>query len=528
MQNTPALRKLSIATGLIVALLILGGCKAPPVTTSGAQASVVRYEAFGAVGDGETDDLPAIVAAHAYANENGLSVRSKPDAVYHLGTRALTAIIETDTDWNTSRFIIDDSAGVEDFRKPLFHVRSALQPIPLEIDRLAKGQEKLEQKPATACLVRVENANRKVYIRRGLNPTPGENQKEAFILHEDGTIEGAIEWEYETVTEVTAMPIDPEPLVLRGGVFTHYANAMRQEEGSQGSRYWIRNIQITRSNTIVDGVTNRVAGEGEFGQPYAGFLRAKDCANITFRNCRIDGRKTYTQIGRAGKPVPSGTYGYQADTVVNFQMLNCSMNTVDIHDTSRWGVVASNFIKNFLVENCELSRVDVHMGVSGHYTIRSSTIGHAGINAIGKGLLLIEDSSVFSSRLVAFRSDYGSTWEGEVLVRNSRWVVQEEGNNAPVMFRLNNDGTHDFGYPCFMPETIRIDGLVVDDALLKEGPDELAFFNDVLGPPLPERPFPLRLTQTLEVQNLTTASGRPMRISDNPELVEAIQVIGLE
>ena len=52
---------------------------------------------FGAVGDGVTDDLPAIVATHAFANAHARAIRSKGDATYHLGRRALTAIIATGT-----------------------------------------------------------------------------------------------------------------------------------------------------------------------------------------------------------------------------------------------------------------------------------------------------------------------------------------------------------------------------------------------------------------------------------------------
>ena len=58
----------------------------------------VSYEAFGAVGDGVADDLPAIVEAHAFANTHDLPVRTKPGATYHLGRRALTVVIMTDTD----------------------------------------------------------------------------------------------------------------------------------------------------------------------------------------------------------------------------------------------------------------------------------------------------------------------------------------------------------------------------------------------------------------------------------------------
>jgi hypothetical protein len=62
----------------------------------------VSYEAFGAVGDGVADDMPAIVEAHAFANTHGLPVKTRPEATYPLGRRALTAVIATDTDWSTS------------------------------------------------------------------------------------------------------------------------------------------------------------------------------------------------------------------------------------------------------------------------------------------------------------------------------------------------------------------------------------------------------------------------------------------
>ena len=40
----------------------------------------VSYEDFGAIGDGVTDDMPAIVKAHEYANTEGLPVRAKDGA----------------------------------------------------------------------------------------------------------------------------------------------------------------------------------------------------------------------------------------------------------------------------------------------------------------------------------------------------------------------------------------------------------------------------------------------------------------
>ena len=485
-----------------------------------AQANEVTYEAFGAVGDGVTDDLPSICEAHAYANQHGLRVRSSPDATYHLGRRALTAIIETDTDWGTSRFIIDDSQGVENHKLALFEVRSRLSPVPLVIDRIARGQERLDLRPASDCLVFIENENRRIFIRRGLNQNSGTAQKEVFILRRDGSIEGGIDWDYDVVTQVVAQPIDPEPLVLRGGVFINIANQMRQEVGYN---YWSRNIRVSRSNTEIDGVTLQVTGETEFGHPYGGFLSVQRCANITLRNCSIDGRKTYQTIGSAGKPVSMGTYGYQANHVVNFRMINCRVE--NIHDRTRWGVIATNFMKNILVEDCVLSRMDVHMGASGSYIIRGSTLGYAGLNAIGRGRLIVENSTLHGGSLISFRSDYGSTWEGEVLIRNSRWIPPAGQGGSPAMFRMENDGTHDFGYPCFMPRVIRIEGLTVEDANRSEGYPGITFFNDPIGAPREDRPFPYRLTERLEVSGLKTASGLPPRISDNPEVAKAITVV---
>jgi len=514
----PVFQTIAAKWVVFLALPILGPIHA--ATTPSNPGDVVTYEAFGAVGDGVTDDLPAICKAHESANQNGLPVRSNPQATYHLGRRALTAVIATDTNWGTSRFIIDDSKDVEDCNKSLFEVRSLLKPVPMKIERLKRGQARLDLRPASDCLVYVENENRKIYIRRGLNQNSGTGQKEVFILRRDGSIDGVIDRDYDVLTRVDARPIDPEPLVLRGGVFTNIANR------GNGSGYWGRNILISRSRTVVDGVTHRVTGETDVGQPYSGFLSLKQCAKVILRDCVIDGRKTYQKIGSAGNPVAMGTYGYRADLVVDFRMLHCRMGN-DIHDHSRWGVVATNFMKNILVEDCVLSRVDVHMGVSGSYIIRRSTLGHAGLNAIGRGRLIVEDSTLHGGHLISFREDYGSTWEGELLIRNSRWIPPAGKNSQPEMFGMQNDGTHDFGYPCFMPRLIRIDGLFVDDSNRSKGYAGITFFSDPIGSSRDKRPFLYQLTERLEHRNLKTASGLPPRVCDNPDVAKAITVAKL-
>ncbi|MCB9161329.1 MAG: hypothetical protein H6644_16055 [Caldilineaceae bacterium] len=488
--------------------------------------NVVTYEAFGATGDGVTDDLPAICAAHEYANAHGLPVVARPDATYHLGRRALTAVIATDVDWNTARFTIDDT-DVEDHKAPLFAVRSLLAPVNVEIDRLTRDQRRVDARPEVACHVRVEDAGTRLYIRRGLNQNEGVPQHDSFILHQDGTIEGDIDWEYETITSLDARPIDATPLRIRGGVFTTVANRMRQEIGYN---YWARNIVITRSNVEIDGLVHYVVGETAVGHPYRGFLSAEQCANFTLRNCFATPHKIYSTIGAAGLPVNMGSYDIHANDVVNLRLINCRMNHVC--DRTRWGVIATNFCKNILLDGCVFSRMDTHMGVAGAYTIRGCTLGHMGLNAIGRGTLTVEDSTLYGNALISFRSDYGSTWEGDVSVRNCRWIPACGDTTWPHLFNVRNDGMHDFGYPCTMPTAITIDGLFVDDTnhpddytgpYLFTDPDAMATGDNVL-PLTPDRPFPYRTCRTVTIRALTTASGKPFQVSANAALSGQIEV----
>lgn len=512
---------------LCLALLCLvSGAPQAAAASAGRKSEVptdrpVSYEAFGAVGDGVADDLPAIVAAHAFANTHGLPVVARPGATYHLGRRALTAVITTDTDWGTARFIVDDR-DVENHRTSLFNVRSKLEPVKLAIKRLTRDQKQLDVRPPRDCWVQVENKGHRIYIRRGLNQNNGTPQRDCFILRRDGSIEGAIDWDYEAVTNVEAFPIDEKQLVLKGGVFTTTANRMKQ---GTGYNYWARNIVIRRSNTTVVGLTHHIVGEGDFGHPYGGFISAGSCANVTLRDCFVTGHKTYETIGAAKKPVSMGTYDLSANNVVNFTMIGCRME--NICDPTRWGVIGTNFCKNILLENCTLSRMDTHQGVSGTYTIRGCTLGHAGLNAIGRGTLTVENSTLNGRSLIALRSDYGSTWEGDVIIRNCRWLPACGKPSQPHLLNANNDGQHDFGYPCFMPREIRIDGLVIDDKAHPKDYKGPYLFTDPDGsaPATAKRPFPYRLTEKVTLRNVTTTSGRALLVSPDAAFAAQVQVV---
>jgi hypothetical protein len=473
----------------------------------------VDYEQFGAKGDGETDDMEAICAAHAYANELKLPVKTKPDATYYIGPKALTAVIETDVDWSTTRFTIDDTAA-DNHKLSCFIVKSVHMPYEVDIPSLSRDQKQLELGLDNDCYVIVTNSNVKRFIRYGLNQNNGTPQTDCFVVNKDGSIVSPIDWDYSEISQAEAWPIDETELNISGGIFTTLAN-----RGESKYDYYSRGIDITRSRTVVDGVTHYIAGEVGHGSPYRGFLSAMRCAYVTFQNCFVSGHKIYRTIGAASQPVSMGSYDLHANSVVDIKLLNCRMN--NITDQTRWGVIASNFCKNIWVENCTISRLDAHMGVSGTYTVKDSIIGWQGVKAIGRGRLTLDNVVSYAHTLVEFRGDYGSTWEGDVIIRDCKWVPPGGEKRHLELFGMRNNGTHNFGYVCYMPQNVEIVNLHIDDSNVQQQVDGLYLFADPCGQSTHDlngtKPYPYVASKKVIGRSITTTSGKRLSICRNPE-----------
>lgn len=68
----------------------------------------ITYQDLGARGDGKADDIDAIAATHAVANEHKLKVKANDGATYYISGKRRTAIVRTDTDFGKAAFVIDD------------------------------------------------------------------------------------------------------------------------------------------------------------------------------------------------------------------------------------------------------------------------------------------------------------------------------------------------------------------------------------------------------------------------------------
>ncbi|WP_373515930.1 hypothetical protein, partial [Persicitalea sp.] len=419
----------------------------------------IVYSDFGAKGDGKTDDIDAIAAAHAFANQQGLPIRADRGATYYISGKERTVAIQTDTDFGTASFMIDDTE-VQNRNAPVFLVSSSLQSFPLKgVSSLKRNQEKIDVSLSGPCLITVTDANVKRYIRFGLNQNNGASQTDIFMVDKNGKVDmnAPIIWDFDQITEISALPIDEKVLTITGGRFTTIAN-----KAESAYTYYSRNITIKRSNVVIDGLEHRITGEGDHGAPYGGFIGIRDCANLTVKNTVLSGHKTYSTIGAAGKPVSMGTYDISATRALNVSFIDCRQ-TNDIDDRTYWGILGSSFCKNMLYDRCVFSRFDAHMGVA-NATIRNSTLGHMGINAIGSGTFLVENSTIRGSTLVNLRSDYGSTWRGELVIRNCTFVPAGGQPRSASLIGGSKSGQHDFGYIAYMPERIIIENLKIDDA----------------------------------------------------------------
>lgn len=446
-------------------------------TAKPSYSKYITYEDYGAKGNGTDDDAEAIYAAHEAANASNLPVKAKAGKKYLIKkANNKTAIINTDTEWTGAEFIIDDSElSSPKERKQIFSVRDeySLSPIVLIDNQNAGGSSEYSEiiskglkKDATSIgtaipaksILWLENKD-VIRFRRCQSGKATEQpaQEDLIVVDKNGNIDKGtpLNWSYDAFSQLYCKPIKQTTLYLTGGTFTTIVNKCNS------TTYVAGGIEVLRSNVVIDKINHKLQNEGtsaDYSAPYYGIFYLKQCAYITIKNCTVSSHITYANR--------SGTYDIFPYEVAYLTLQNCHENT-NLCDYSRWGVIGSNFCKNVRIIDSELSRFDAHKGVT-HAYIKNSTIGWAGINVIGEGTLMIEDSKCYGSNFVRLREDFGSTWHGNIYVKNCDWYLnRSDGKGISSSMACIIGGNHickfDFGYDCYMPKKIVIDGFRVHD-----------------------------------------------------------------
>ncbi len=408
----------------------------------------------GAVGDGVTVDISAIKATHDRANKTGQTVVAESGKTFNLGIGIYQIEIKTDTVWTGATFIIDDREVPVDSvhrTRNLFAVVSDSPQVSVSgIASLKAGQENMGVTFDNDVLLYIVDETKKQYIRYGLNQDDGAAQQEVILVDKDGNVDPStpILWDYSEVSSAIAYSASDKPITIDGGTFITYAN-----QAPSRYTYFNRGILISRSNTTIKNMTHLVEGEGDHGAPYAGFHNISFCSNVLFDNVVYTAHKTYRLETNTANSM--GTYDFNANNAINITWRNCRQ-TNDINDTAYWGIMGSNYCKNITYESCSFSRMDAHKGTH-NATVKDSEIGHQHISIIGSGTLLIENTTVYGNSVIELRGDYGSTWHGDVILRNINLV------NTSYFPRLINGSwyNHYFGYQCYMPTTVTIDGITL-------------------------------------------------------------------
>ncbi|TWO30744.1 hypothetical protein E1J38_014480 [Seonamhaeicola sediminis] len=491
----------------------------PSDTSSLLNKSTLNYEDFGAVGNGKSDDIIAIAATHAFANAHNKQVKTKDSATYYISGKSHTVIIKTNTNFGKAAFIIDDTQ-VENRKTPVFLVSSKFEPIQIKsVSSLKKNQSKLDITLSQPSMITVVNSKVKNYIRKGINYVDkGASQTDVFVVNAKGHVDTStpIIWDFNQITSAIAQPIDEDTLYIKGGRFTTIANSDLPR-----FNYYGRNLVVKRSNVTIDGLQHLVVSEGNQGAPYSGFIHIRSCAFVTVKNTLLTGHKTY----KNGKN-PIGTYDITVNRALNVSFINCSQ-TNDINNRSYWGIMASSYCKNIVLDNCTLSRFDAHKGVT-NATLKNCNIGHMGLRIIGSGTFKVENTTVYSHHFISLREDYGSTWNGQIIIKDCVFKPLKKDLKQLELIAGTNTGQHNFGYPCFMPETIVINNLYIDDSQLTptyRGPFIFKNFNYQYKSEVYKETYPYTKTKQVFLNEINIASKNTLKLSPNLFMFKGVAVI---
>ena len=284
------------------------------------EVSIVRYEDFGAVGDGLTCDWTAIANAHSHANAGGQLVLGSPDANYFISAGAIkyAIAVKTDTDFGGATFTIDNrtSKAYAVRSKQLFQMARDYDEIVFgdSDGDLTVDDERFKNATVNAGdtsfpwlaevlegelnLVRITNNKHKDFKRHGANEDAGQNRTDSFILDKQGNFydspgraynkdnqliteemkadptadtevayllaEGVVPVAYpmDNITKIQIWRADDRQITVQNGVFEHICcTTVVESEYLTKYHAFYNGLDIRRSNTVVTNMVHRMLDE---------------------------------------------------------------------------------------------------------------------------------------------------------------------------------------------------------------------------------------------------------------------------
>ena len=364
-------------------------------------------------------------------------------------------------------------------------------------------------------LIIVYNANHRDYIRHGSNQNSGSVRHEALTINADGTLkeDNPVRFDYDEITSINIWTTDDEPIFVGNGIFYNICcRTVAKTNFTVKYHSYNRGLRIERCNVTLYDLKHQMLDEPvrnfkpetyDESYPYnRGFFYINNTYNLTIKDCIITGHTTYYEpkkgtasSGNEGgmNYVPAGSYDFVVENSTNiyfdnmdqvngrYSLQNGKIVEVEeawhLADGSLWGIMSSNFAKNVTFNGCSISRIDAHQGFF-NLTAIDTEVGHT-LNLVGGGTAYIENVTKYTGdNMITTRDDYGGTFQGDVIVKNSTLLgyksfkTNEGGslnvNDLYTTLYVLNPGYYaadsngywdwDFGYTCYMPTTITMEG----------------------------------------------------------------------
>ena len=487
------------------------------------EISKVRYEDFGAVGDGIADDYLAIKAAHDFANECGQMVLGKAGATYRIiSTLCEDGVyrsikIKTDTNWSGAKFIFDDTnvgwspdlvGSNHNYSTNIFSIESDYSDISLnqnnneyikainESGGLNYNTQKLDLGLGYPAMLTIYNNSHKCYIRYGGNENAGGNQLEIILIDAEGNIDPSTPFlfEYSKLTSVTVHRIDVTPITVQNAVVESLGSKVNLVTEYKSIS---RGINVTRPNVTIRNLEHIITGEIP---KYA--VVDKDSNILEGYTRQSDG----TIIDPNGKVVTDGSaIGFIGHSYGGFINVSKTHNTYIegvifqarmyyLQGTYDLGVGTANatYFKNCSQSNFFTNKNGVDVpnsggnpcwGVSGTNYCKNFTFdgcklarydAHCGVyngaiinsevadvTLIGGGEMRIENTVIYrsSGAVITLRSDYGATFKGTITFKDVKVIDVYENGNITAVVSASS-ANHYFGYTTYFPNII-IDNLYI-------------------------------------------------------------------
>ena len=461
--------------------------------------------------NGVKDDYYAIYEAHKCANKYNKEVLVSANKKYNIFKYTTTGklkpiTVQTSTDLNNSIIKIHDEGYTytEDNNNHIYKIftdENVLKGTDIsnyeDFDDFVDNVFNINKfKNANSVYVQIKNANStpdKVFIRTGENSDAGEPKSDSFKIERGdtkNTIKNRLFWDKSdynfknnSIESIIISEIPDEQIIFKNAKFVTIVNT----SGNLTKKDLKRGISIRSNNTLIDNINHYyVKSDSENDNDildekipygYGGFFAFTNSSDIIFTNSKIHA----TACSQANS---TSSYDLSINDVVfitidNVEMQNFS-NVADNQNPQMvssdvWGAFSSNRSKNIVISNSKFNRIDAHRGIY-ILKITDSVIGQGNIELTGAGVsndnkvTITRVKVVGTNKFVTLRGDFGSTWNGEINIKDSSIEpLSTQDSISIIRFRplpFNSNGNlylHNFGYDLYIPSVV-INGFKVVDS----------------------------------------------------------------